>query len=175
MHHHMSTQDWTAGGNSSSSTTPICTPIIAPNLVLITLLTASVLATDAKVYVAVYNTIHELDPNHWAIYIDDPATGPTIHQVYDDGTKYYVPEVVEKKPDSSAKLNHQCLVATLAPGKVAAARSLFQAHKCNNVSGKWNCQAWVEEALRAADSAGLLHFDSHAEKCLKYTRQHWQR
>ncbi|KAL8735415.1 MAG: hypothetical protein Q9166_000961 [cf. Caloplaca sp. 2 TL-2023] len=117
-------------------------------------------------YVARYHPTNPHDPDHWAIYIDDPVAGESIHQVIGTfGIKDSVYEVAPSRshtrPEDAPLFKEKVFVGMLSPSAaVSRVRDLIQAYPVDDKNGKRNyCQTWVMEVVNELGERGLLKFD----------------
>ncbi|KAK4170647.1 hypothetical protein QBC36DRAFT_128141 [Triangularia setosa] len=129
------------------------------------------------VFIAIYQTFDDRDPNHWAIFLHDSAKGDVILQVSDDkhGVGYYVEEpMYNKQPQRSGRHETSIEVGTINSDDYDTAVATIQATPTDNESTTWNCQAWVMEALDSLEEVNMFTWKRGAKERALSRRQHWQ-
>ncbi|KAL2160756.1 hypothetical protein VTH06DRAFT_953 [Thermothelomyces fergusii] len=114
------------------------------------------------VYIAIYDVLDERDPNHWAIFLQNPQKGKVILQVGDDKKDkgYYVEEpLYDKEPQRSSRHLASIEAGTISSDDHERAITLIQATPVDNESTTWNCQAWGQRNTTAV--AGKRQFAPH--------------
>lgn len=135
------------------------------------------MSSGARVYVARYNSTDQRDPDHWAIYIDEPSGEESIHQIVDkfENGGYRVASTrYDTRPERSTLFKEKVLVGNLSRSAVSHARDLIQTQPVNNRESTWNCQSWVMEALENLEAKSYIRLRSEDMHYLRGKRQRWQ-